>query len=140
MKSKNKTTENQNSVESYITTIADDKKRKDCSAIIDLISKQTDFEPKMWGTAIVEFGSSHYTYESGREDDRPLAGFSSRASSIVLYLSCEVEKKEELMSKFGKHKMSDGCIHIQKLEDIDTSVLTKMVKHSIAYYKKKYPS
>jgi hypothetical protein len=136
---KNKTTETQASVAGYLKTIKDEKRRKDCSAIIELITKHTGLEPKMWGTAIVGFGSYHYKYESGREGDAPLTGIASRANSITLYLGTNFEKREELLSKFGKHKISGGCIHIQKIEDIDTGILIKMAKNSIAHIKKQHP-
>ena len=136
---KNKTIETQNSVAGFLTTITDGKKREDLLTIIDLITKNTGLEPKMWGTAIVGFGSYHYKYESGREGDAPLAGIASRVNAITLYLTSEFDKREELLSKFGKHKTSKGCIYIQKLEDIDTGILTKMVKNSIEYRKKQYP-
>jgi len=135
---KNKTLETEESVASFVETIANEKKRNDFSAIVDLFSKTTALEPKMWGTAIVGFGSYHYKYESGREGDAPLTGLSPRAGSIVLYLGSTFNKREELLSKFGKHKVSGGCIHIQKLEDIDTTVLAKMVKNSVAYSKKEH--
>ena len=136
---KNKTIETQNSVAGFLTTITDVKKRKDCSAIIDLITQHTGLEPKMWGTSIVGFGIYHYKYESGREGTAPLAGIAPRANAITLYLSAKFDKREELLSKFGKHKTSKGCIYIQKIEDIDTSVLIKMVKNSIEHKKKIYP-
>lgn len=136
---KNKTIETQNSVAAFLTTITDDQKRKDCSTIIDLITEHTGLEPKMWGTSIVGFGSYHYKYESGREGNAPLAGIASRTNAITLYLGSIFDKKEELLSKFGKHKTGKGCIYIQKLEDIDTSILTKMVKYSIEHTKKQYP-
>jgi len=136
MATKNKTAETNASVAGYVKKIANEKKRKDVSAIIDLMARHTKFEPKMWGTSIVGFGSYHYKYESGREGDAPLAGLASRATSITLYLGSEFDQREELLSKFGKHKLSGGCIHIQKLEDIDTGILAKMVKNSIAYRKK----
>ena len=132
----NKTIETKASVVGFLKTIKDEKKRKDCSAIIDLVSKNTGFEPKMWGTAIVGFGSYHYKYESSREGDAPLAGIAARASSITFYLGSEFDKREELLAKFGKHKMSGGCLHIHKLEDINTNVLIKMFKNSIAFKKK----
>lgn len=135
---KNKTIETQNSVAAFLTTITDDQKRKDCSTIIDLITEHTGLGPKMWGTSIVGFGSYHYKYASGREGNAPLAGFSSRTNAITLYLGSIFDKKEELLSKFGKHKTGKGCIYIQKLEDIDTSILTKMVKNSIEHTKKQY--
>jgi len=137
---KNKTIETQNSVAAFLTTITDVQKRKDCSTIIDLITEHTGLEPKMWGTSIVGFGSYHYKYESGREGNAPLAGIASRANAITLYLGSIFDKKEELLSKFGKHKTGKSCIYIQKLEDIDTSILTKMVKNSIEHTKKQYPA
>jgi Domain of unknown function (DU1801) len=136
---KNKTTETEASVADYVKAIKDEKRRKDFSTIIDLISDNTGYEPKMWGPSIVGFGSYHYKYESGREGDAPLTGLASRSNAIVLYLVSVFDKREELLAKFGKHKTEKGCVYIQKLEDIDTSVLIKMVKNSIAYRKKEYP-
>lgn len=137
---KNKTIETQHSVAGFLTTLKDEKKRKDCSAIITLITEHTGLEPKMWGTSIVGFGSYHYKYESGHEGDAPLAGIASRANAIVFYLSANFEKRAELLQNLGKHKTDKGCVYIQKLEDIDTSILTKMVKNHIKHIKKLYPS
>ncbi len=136
---KNKTTETQNSIVDFLTTITDEKKRKDFLAIINLIKEHTGLEPKMWGTSIVGFGSYYYKYESGHEGDAALLGIASRANSITLYLGFGFDNREELLSKFGKHKVSGGCVHIQKLEDADTSILIKMVKNSIEYKRKHYP-
>jgi len=136
---KNKTVETENSVAKFLSAIKDKKRREDFSALINLVSENTGFEPKMWGTAIVGFGSYSYKYESGREGTAPLAGMASRSNAITLYLSSNFEKREELLSKFGKHKTAKACIYIQKLEDIDTGILIKMVKNSIKYYKNKYP-
>lgn len=136
---KNKTVETKESVKDFIAKISDVKKRKDFSSITDMISKHTGLKPKMWGTSIVGFGSYHYKYESGREGDAPLVGIAPRASSIVLYLGCEQAVRDDLLLKFGKYKLSGGCIHIQKLEDIDTAVLIKMVENSIEQIKKNNP-
>lgn len=136
--SKNKTIETNESVKDFIAKITDLNKRKDFSAITELITKSTGLKPKMWGNAIVGFGSYHYKYESSREGDAPLAGISPRAGSIALYLGCEQKLRDDLLSKFGKYKLSGSCIHIKKLEDIDTGVLIKMVKNSIAYRKKQH--
>ena len=132
----NKTIETQESVKDFIVKITDAKKRKDFSELTGLIKKHTGLEPKMWGNAIVGFGSYHYKYESGREGDAPLVGISPRVNSIALYLGCEQDVRDDLLSKFGKYKLSGSCIHIQKLEDIDTGVLLKMVNNSIEQRKK----
>ena len=135
---KNKTTETQDSVAAFLKTVKDEQKRKDCSAIIDLLAKHTGLKPKMWGPAIVGFGTYHYKYESGREGDAPLVCLCPRANAITLYFS-NAKEKEDLLKKLGKHKMGGGCIYIQKLEDIDTGILTKLADNSIKHLKSKYP-
>ncbi len=136
---KNKTIETEKSVAEYLMTINDEKKRKDCSALIDLIAQYTKLEPKMWGTGIVGFGSYHYKYDSGHEGSAPLVGLASRAKAITLYFS-NVKEREDLLKKFGKYKSGKGCIYIQKLEDIDTGILNKMIKNSIEHLRNKYPA
>jgi len=133
---KNKTTETQSSVSDFLAKVTDQKRKQDCSAIINLISEHTGLEPRMWGTSIVGFGSYHYKYESGHEGDAPLTGVASRANAITLYLTSEFDKKEELLPKLGKFKTGKGCIYIQKLEDIDPGILIKMVKNSIEQRRK----
>jgi len=137
---KNKTVETTASVETFLSAIKNEKRRSDCAALVELFSKQSGFAPKMWGTSIIGFGNYHYVYESGREGDAPFTGLASRANAIVLYLSSAFDQREELLKKFGKHKTSKGCIYIQKLEDIDTAVLSKMIKNTVLYYQKKYPN
>ncbi len=132
---KNKTTETEASVPEFIAAITDEKRRQDFSVVVSLITEHTGIEPKMWGAAIVGFGSYHYKYETGREGDAPLFGLASRAGSITFYLGSEFENRAELLSKFGKHKVSGGCVHVKKLDDIDTAVLLAMVTNSIEHRK-----
>lgn len=138
-KNTNKTVETKASVSAFLKKIKDPKKRADCTTLCGLMEKYSGFDAKMWGTAIVGFGSYHYKYESGREGDAPMIGFASRANGIVLYIGPEPEKRDELMKKLGKHKMSVGCIYIQKMEDIDTAVLGKMIKSGVAYKRSNIP-
>ena len=79
-KVKAKTTETTNSVSSFVKTVEDKQRQNDCLAIIEIMKKQSGFDPKMWGPAIIGFGSYHYKYESGHEGDAPLVGFSPRKS------------------------------------------------------------
>ncbi len=71
---KNKTAETQDSVSAFLHTIKDDKRRKDCTTIVDLITAHTGMKPKMWGAGIIGFGKYHYKYASGHEGDAPLTG------------------------------------------------------------------
>lgn len=129
----NKTTENEGSVTDFINKVENETKRSDCFKIIELFKKQTKLEPKMWGPAIVGFGTCHYKYESGREGDMPLVAFSPRKNDLVLYLSSVFEQRDELLKQFGKHKTGKSCIYVKKLEDVNTDVLKKMVTNSIKH-------
>ena len=135
----NKTTENNNSVGDFLDTVTDAGKRADSLKIIELFSEWTGFGPKMWGSAIIGFGTVHYKYASGREGDMPLSGFSPRKNNITIYMSDGFEGREALLSKLGKHTSSKACIYIRKLEDIDMEILKKINDASIAHTKKLYP-
>jgi uncharacterized protein YdhG (YjbR/CyaY superfamily) len=104
------------------------------------MNKATGFEPKMWGPSIIGFGSYHYKYASGHEGDAPLVGFSPRKTAISLYIYFSTESKDELLSKFGKHKAAKGCIYINKLADIDIEILKIMITASVKELQKLYPS
>ena len=137
---KNKTAETQTSVLDFINTFVDDEaKRNEAFELVKIMQKVTGFEAKMWGPSIIGFGSYHYKYASGHEGDAPLAGFSPRKAAISLYVYLSEEKREDLLSKLGKHRAAKGCIYIKKLSDINIEILKEMVSASVEYLQKLYP-
>lgn len=136
-KTQAKTTETTINVSNFVKTIEDKQRQDDCFAIIEIMKKASGFEPKMWGPAIIGFGSYHYKYESGREGDAPLVGFSPRKSEFALYIA-NFDGKEELLKKFGKHKTAKACVYIKKVADIDVEILKKMTTGSIKHFQAKY--
>ena len=137
---KNKTTETSSSVTEFILKVENEGKRDDSFQLIEIFKSITGFEPKMWGPTIIGFGSYHYKYESGHEGDAPLAAFSPRTDSIVLYFATEFEDREVLLSQLGKHKSSKSCVYVKKLSDIDLKVLEIMTVNSMSSVTKLYPS
>jgi Domain of unknown function (DU1801) len=122
-----KTQQNASSVEDFINTIADEQKRKDCKAIIKMMEKATKEKPKMWGSAIIGFGNLIYeSPKTGRQVEWFKIGLSPRKANITLYLM-GLQKHAEALKKLGKHKVGGGCLYINKLEDVDTKVLEKMI-------------
>lgn len=124
----NKTKVSEASVASYIESIQDPSRRKDCEALTELMSKATKEAPKMWGTSIVGFGTYHYTYESGREGDTCLVGFASRKGDISVYGLNAAPGHADLIAKLGKHKTGKGCLYIRRLADVDLKVLATLVE------------
>lgn len=125
-----KTKLNDASVEAFLNSVTEGKKREDSFKILEIMSRITGEEPKMWGTSIIGFGSYHYKYESGREGDWFLAGFSPRKQNLTLYIMAGFRRYEELMKKLGKYKTGKACLYIKKLEDIHQGVLEELIKES----------
>jgi Domain of unknown function (DU1801) len=134
----NKTKPTDASVEDYIGAIDDESRRADCATLAKLMAKATKEKPKMWGPSIVGFGSYHYKYESGREGDAPVAGFSSRKGDISVYLAASFPGQDELLSKLGRHKMGKACLSIRKLGDVDLKLLERLVVGSVAEVKRRH--
>jgi hypothetical protein len=127
-----KTKPTQASVDSFVESIADPKRRQDCLAVVELMKKATGSEPKMWGTSIVGFGDFHYRYESGREGDFFVMGFSPRKDALTLYLCAGIEPFREILQRLGKHKEGKGCLYIKSLDDVDTTALAALLKKAAA--------
>jgi hypothetical protein len=115
----------------------DERRRKDCQELLALMSDVTGHPPKMWGSSIVGFGQYHYTYVSGREGDILLTGFSPRKQNLVLYLGPGIENKP-LMARLGKYKAGKGCLYLNKLDDVDRTVLRTLVEESVAIMRKRH--
>ena len=137
-KSELKTKVTKVSVEEFLETVADEAVRDDCRRIAEIMSRLTDSPAVMWGPAMVGFGTYHYKYESGREGDWMLVGFSPRKANLTLYIVDGFEKYDDLMSKLGKHKTGKSCLYIKSLKDIDLAVLEELITESVESLRKKY--
>ncbi len=126
-----KTRANDQSVEAFLNQIENEKRRQDCVTLLKLMQEATASEPRMWGDSIIGFGSYHYKYESGREGDWFLAGFSPRKQNLTLYIMSGFERYDELMSKLGKFKTGKSCLYVNRLEDVDLETLRELVQQSV---------
>ena len=128
----NKTKPTKASVAEFIDAIPDQTKRADAKTLVKLMQSATGEKPKMWGPSIIGFGSHHYVYDTGREGDMPLIGFSPRKAANVLYSTTSFSGAEALLAKLGKHTTGKGCLYIKKLGDVDQEVLQSLIAKSVA--------
>lgn len=126
-----KTKETTESVSAFLKKIADKTRREDCLAVVDIMRDVTKEEPKMWGSSIVGFGRYHYKYESGREGEWMITGFSPRKGDLTLYIMPGFEPFPDLMKRLGKYKTGKSCLYIKKLADVDVDVLRELVTVSV---------
>ncbi|MCC5823435.1 MAG: DUF1801 domain-containing protein [Planctomycetes bacterium] len=137
-KAENKTVPTRRSVAGFLAKV-DPKRRPDCERLIEIIGSVVGEEPAMWGHSIVGFGKYHYVYESGRQGDMPLAGFSARANALVVYIPNGHAGEPELMARLGKYKTGKSCLYIQSLADVDEVVLKELVKRSVVEVRRRRP-
>ena len=126
-----KTKPNDASVEAFLNSVADEKKRADAFRVLQIMREEASEEPQMWGDSIVGFGSQHYKYASGREGDWPVIAFSPRKANLTLYLAPGSERYNELLGQLGKFTTGKSCLYIKRLSDVDEATLRQLVRHSV---------
>lgn len=131
----NKTTQTDESVDAFLMAVEPELKRQDSLKIAKIMENAVGEPPKMWGPSIIGFGTRHLVYDTGREMDWMLIGFSPRKANIVLYIMDGYAKYADHLIKLGKHKTGKSCLYINKLDDIDIAVLTDMIESSVKYLK-----
>jgi len=135
----NKTRQTDESVQSFLQGVEDQRKREDSFELVRLMEEATGEPAKMWGSAIVGFGSYHYKYESGREGDNMLIGFSPRKDTFALYGLNVFEGYDEMLGELGKHKTGKGCLYVRSLKDVDVAVLKDIMARATKQQRENHP-
>lgn len=127
-----KTQENDASIDDFIASLDDPRKRQDCRTLVALFTRASTLAPRMWGTSIVGFGTHHYLYANGKPGAICKVGFAPRVKSLALYLA-DFPGRAALLNDMGKHKFSGGCLHIDKLDHIDLDALETIVREAYLF-------
>jgi hypothetical protein len=131
-----KTQRNRKSVKKFLDGIENPIRREDARMVLAMMEEVTGVKAEMWGDNIIGFGTYTYKYESGREGEWFVAGFSPRKANLSLYIMSGFSRYQELLKNLGKHKTGKSCLYLNRLEDIDMKVLRKLVKESVTYIKR----
>ena len=134
----NKTRPTDAGVDTFLDAVDNERRRKDARTVKAMMERITGWEPKMWGPSIVGFGEYHYRYDSGREGDFLITGFSPRKKALTIYIMPGFGRYDALMGKLGKYKTGRSCLYINKLDDVDLSVLEELIASSVQYMVGKY--
>ena len=132
-----KTRETDASVEDFLNSVENETRRTDALRVLEMYKRATGLEPKMWGDAIVGFGSRPIKYADGSEMDWPAAAFSPRKQNMTLYVMSSSPKQPELLAKLGTHSTSKACLYIKRLADVDEKVLERVIKDCYTHSNKK---
>ena len=135
----NKTKATEDSVETFLSLIDHPTRRADAIVLAELFARITGFRAKMWGPSIIGYGRYHYRYESGREGDFLATGFSPRKSNLSIYIMPGYADFSSILARLGKHKLGKSCLYINKLADVDLTVLEELIRAGLADLDQKWP-
>lgn len=131
MAAENKTQPTRASVDDFLASVPDARRREDSRRLVPIFEKITGEKATMWGSAIVGFGRYHYRYESGREGDAPLTGFSPRKNDLTLYCDPAFTSFKDRLDRLGKHKTGVSCLYLKRLDDVDVDVLEEILTAAV---------
>ena len=134
-----KTQLNDASVEDFLASVGNARRRQDSAEVLELMQDVTGETPRMWGDSIVGFGSYHYRYKSGREGDWPRIGFSPRKQYLAIYIMPGFGDYQDLLTRLGKHRTSVSCLYINKLADVGRDVLREIIAAAYQEMARRYP-
>lgn len=121
------------SAEAFLSAVEPPAKRDEARVIDALFRKVTGQMPRMWGAGLIGYGEYRTTYASGRDVHWMRAGFSPRKAKHTLYLMggyCDnraAAGQADAMARLGKHAVGKSCLYINKLDDVDLSVLEAII-------------
>ena len=124
-----KTTETGLNVNTLIDNLPLSSIKKDSIIILELMKEVTNKSPKIWGgNSIIGFGNYSYFRKNNKTEFKWFnIGFAPRKNKITLYLTCDLTKKQGFLKKMGKCKWGKGCLHINKLNDVDLIMLKQLI-------------
>lgn len=117
------------SVEAFLASVDDPRRREDAVAVTALMRRVTGAEPVMWGPSMIGFGQRHYAYESGREGDIFVVGLSPRKGALTLYgIHDGYAAPDPLLDELGPHTLGKSCVYVTRLSALDDEVLERLVR------------
>ncbi len=122
----------------FIESLDNPARRADAATLLGLFERVTGLTARMWGPSIIGFGRYHYKYESGREGDFLMTGFSPRKANIVCYILPGYADLGDKLARLGKYKIGKSCLYINKLADVDLAVLEEIIRFGLDDVRSRY--
>jgi hypothetical protein len=122
----------------FVASVEHKTRRADAEVLLNFFGRVTGMTAKMWGPSLIGYGTYHYKYESGREGDMLMTGFSPRKANLVFYIMPGYQDLSDKLERLGKHKLGKSCLYVNKLADIDMSVLEEIVRFGVDHIQANY--
>lgn len=138
-KAENKTTITPVDPADFIAAVEHPTRSADALVLDGLFRRVTGFQPRMWGPTIIGYGQYHYIYDSGREGDFLATGFSPRKANLSIYIMPGYADFGSILDRLGKHRIGKSRLYVNKLADIDLTVLEELVRAGLDDLGQRWP-
>ena len=128
------TRDDSDAVAAYLDSL-DEAVASDSRVLVEMMTRISGHQPRLWNVGTIGFDSYHFTYDSGREGDDHALGFYPRRGKITVYLMDGTARHAQLLAGLGKHTTSRVCIYIKRLSDVDLATLEGVLRASYEYLK-----
>ena len=112
----------------YLAALTPPRQRDEALDLLALMTEETGVEPRMWGPSMIGFGQYHYRYASGHEGDTFVVGFAPRSGRFSMYNLIYLPEAQALLERLGSFTTGKGCLYVKRLDDIDRSVLRRLIR------------
>ncbi|MEM6858165.1 MAG: DUF1801 domain-containing protein [Pseudomonadota bacterium] len=132
-------------VADFIAEVEPKAKREDAKVLLEIFERVTGEAAKMWPGSIIGFGEYRTTYASGRKVHCQKSGFATRKAKHSLHLmggyvdEAAGKERVQLLAALGKHSEGASCLYINKLSDVDLSVLEQVIAADWETMNRVYP-
>lgn len=129
---------NDTDIAKFISNFDQTRRQLDAQLLQQLMNRASGEEAKMWGDQVIGFGQYKCVHKTGRQWDWPIISFVLEPGRIAIYVMIGLDNYERQLKQLGKHKVVSNCIYIHKLNDIDMTVLEKLMAQVYQDMKAKY--
>lgn len=115
-------------VATFLAAVTPERRHEEASVLDSLFREVTGWAPRLWSGGMLGYGTYDYTYASGRSGTFFATGFAPRKARLSVYIMPGYADFSTILADLGKHKTGKSCLYINKLEDVDTEVLKRLVR------------
>ncbi|MDW3180970.1 DUF1801 domain-containing protein [Roseobacter sp.] len=115
-------------VATFLAAVTPERRHEEASVLDSLFREVTGWAPRLWSGGMLGYGTYDYTYASGRSGTFFATGFAPRKARLSVYIMPGYADFSTILANLGKHKTGKSCLYINKLEDVDTEVLKRLVR------------
>ena len=120
-------------VRGYIAGLDNPRRRADAEVLAAMMGELSGEPAVMWGPTMIGFGRRRYTYDTGHSGEMFRLGFAPRKANLVIYSWCGFDEAPAITGRLGKVRKSKACLYVNKLADIDLSVLRELLTKGLAH-------